>query len=189
MYRALTLEALRQGIDPGDGRRLAALARVLRFDLGPSGLLVGGRRVGRSIRAPEVSAAVSEVSAHGPVRRELVRRQREMIGSGGVVAEGRDIGTVVCPDADVKVFLTASAAERARRRHEELIGAGVRVGYPKLKRDLERRDALDANRPVSPLRPAADAHLIDSTGMSQRQVVGEVVRLAREKHPRGRRAR
>jgi cytidylate kinase len=189
MYRALTLEALRQGIDPGDGRRLAALARRLRFDLGPSGLLVDGRRVGRSIRAAEVSAAVSEVSAHAPVRRELVRRQRELIGSGGVVAEGRDIGTVVCPDADLKVFLTASAAERARRRHEELTDAGVRVGYAALKRDLERRDALDSNRSLSPLRPAADAHLIDSTGMSQRQVVGEVVRLACEKRPRGRRAR
>lgn len=189
MYRALTLEALRRGIDPADGRRLAALARRLRFDLGPSGLLVNGRRAGRAIRAPEVSAAVSEVSAHAPVRRELVRRQREMIRPGGVVAEGRDIGTVVSPDADLKVFLTASPAERARRRHEELGDAGVRVGYATLKRDLERRDALDSSRPVSPLKSASDAHLIDSTGLSQRQVVAEVVRLAREKRPRGRRAR
>ena len=188
MYRAVTLEALRAGIDPSDGQRLAQVARRLQFDFGPSGILVDGKPAGRVIRAPAVSAAVSEVSAHPAVRRELVRRQREMMSTGGVVAEGRDIGTVVAPDADVKVFLTASPGERARRRHQELEKAGVRVGYAKLKRDLELRDALDSKRAVSPLRPADDAHLIDSTGMTPRRVVAEIARLARATSE-GRRAR
>ncbi len=180
MYRALTWRALQEEIDPSDGRALAALARRTRFDYRDGRIIVDGRRIGRAIRTPEVAAAVSAVSAHRAVRRELVRRQREVIGKGGVVVEGRDIGTVVCPEAGLKVFLTASAAERARRRHQELRAKGMRVSYERLKKELMRRDRLDRNRPVSPLIPADDAVSIDSTEMTPRRVVAEIVRLARE---------
>lgn len=181
MYRALTWLALREAIDPSDGRRLAALARRTRFGYRGAQILVDGKPLGSAIRTPDVSRAVSAVSAHRSVRRELVERQREVIGSGGVVVEGRDIGTVVCPDADLKVFLTASVDERARRRHQELNSRGVPVSYDRLKRELQRRDKLDTTRPVSPLVPAADAVIIDSTARSPRAVVSEIVRLAQSK--------
>jgi CMP/dCMP kinase len=179
MYRALTLRALRGGVDPDDARALADLARRTRFTFKDSDIRVNGRPVGDSIRRPEVSSVVSRVSAHRPVRKELVRRQREIIGKGGVVVEGRDIGTVVVPDADLKVFLTASPSERARRRHRELTDAGVKVPYSKLRREQARRDTLDSTRTVSPLVPAADAVTIDSTKKTPRQTIAEVVRLAR----------
>lgn len=179
MYRALTWQALREKVDPSDGTALAALARRTTIEVRDGGIVVNGRPAGRDIRGRRVSRLVSQVSAHPPVRRELVRRQRQIIGDGGVVAEGRDIGTVVCPEADLKVFLTASTAERARRRHRELARAGVRVDYRTLQRELRRRDALDSTRPASPLVPARDAHVIDSTGRTAREVVAEIVRLAR----------
>jgi CMP/dCMP kinase len=179
MYRALTLRALRAGISTDDARGLADLARRTRFTYKDSDIRVNGRPVGDSIRGPEVSRVVSKVSAHRPVRKELVRRQREVIGNGGVVVEGRDIGTVVVPDADLKVFLTASPAERARRRHRELTDAGVKVPYAKLRREQARRDTLDSTRAVSPLVPAEDAVTIDSTKKTPRQTIAEVVRLAR----------
>lgn len=187
MYRALTKAALDQGIDPTDEKALAALARKTSFAYRGASILVDGRPVGRAIRTPEVSRSVSTVSAHRAVRRELVRRQRELIGKGGVVVEGRDIGTVVCPGADLKVFLVASAGERARRRHKELAAKGIRLSYEGLKKELMRRDRLDTRRPVSPLVPAKDAVVIDSTEKSPRQVVGEIVRLAGQK-PLGRTA-
>ena len=181
MYRALTKAALDQAIDPRDDRALATLARKTSFEHQGDRILVDGRPVGRAIRTPEVSGAVSTVSAHSAVRRELVRRQRELIGKGGVVVEGRDIGTVVCPNADLKVFLVASAGERARRRHKELTAKGIPVSFERLKKELLRRDRLDTRRPVSPLVPASDAVVIDSTEKSPRQVVAEIVRLAGHK--------
>jgi len=179
MYRALTLRAVRAGISPDDARSLAELARLTRFSYKDSDIRMNGRPLGDSIRSPEVSSVVSKVSAHRPVRKELVERQREIIGNGGVVVEGRDIGTVVCPDADLKVFLTASPEERARRRHRELTDAGVKVPFTKLKKEQARRDTLDSTRKASPLKPADDAVRIDSTKKTPRQTVAEVVRLAR----------
>jgi CMP/dCMP kinase len=180
MYRALTLRAVRAGIDPQDARALAALARKTRFTYRDSDIYVNGRPAGAAIRRPEVARVVSKVAAHQAVRRELVRRQRELIGNGGVVVEGRDIGTVVCPDADLKVFLTASSAERARRRHRELTEAGVSVSLSKLRKEQARRDELDSTRAVSPLVPADDAVRIDSTAKTPRQIVEDVVRLVRD---------
>ena len=185
MYRALTLRAIRSGVEPDDAKGLAALARETKFSFRDSQLLVDGRQPGRAIRRPEVSGLVSAVAAHPRVRRELVRRQREIIGRGGLVVEGRDIGTVVLPHADLKVFLTASPAERARRRHRELSTSGVRVSYASLKRDQSRRDSLDSTRAASPLVPAEDAVIVDSTGKTARQVVQEIVRLARAPNPGG----
>lgn len=188
MYRALTLKSLREGIDPSDGRALAALARRTTFEHEEKGLLVDGRRPGRAIRSPEVNRSVSEVAAHPGVRKVLVGRQREIMGRGGFVAEGRDIGSVVAPAADVKVYLTASVAERADRRHRELSKAGVRMTKGRLKKDQIRRDRHDSTRTASPLTRARDAHVIDSTGRTAASVVAEVVALAGEAS-RGRRRR
>lgn len=188
MYRALTLNALREGIDPSNGRALAALARKTRFEHDEQGLLIDGRRPSRAIRSPEVNRSVSEVAAHPGVRKELVRRQRDIMKRGGFVAEGRDIGTVVCPAADVKVYLTASASERADRRHRELSKAGVRMTRERLEKDQVRRDRLDSTRAASPLIPARDAHVIDSTGRTPANVVAEIVALVKEAS-RGRRRR
>jgi cytidylate kinase len=179
MYRGLTLRAVRAEIDPGDARSLAALARTTRFTFRDSEIRMNGRPLGDAIRSREVSSVVSKVAAHPAVRKELVERQREIIGKGGVVVEGRDIGTVVCPDADLKLFLTASPAERARRRHRELTDAGEQVPYAKLRKEQARRDAIDSNRKASPLKPAGDAVTIDSTKKTPRQTIAEVVRLAR----------
>lgn len=178
MYRALTLKALRAGVDPADGRALAELARGTTFEQDERGLLIDGRRPGRSIRSPEVNRSVSAVSAHPAVRKELVRRQRDILRKGGFVAEGRDIGTVVAPHADVKVFLTASETERADRRHRQLAKSGVRMSKDRLKKDQLRRDRLDSTRAASPLKPARDATLIDSTGKTPAQVVAQIVALA-----------
>jgi CMP/dCMP kinase len=180
MYRALTSKALAAGIDPMDAGALSDLAR--RTDMSfKDGLLVDGSRPGPEIRAPRVSRAVSTVSAHPGVRRALVRRQREMLSNGGYVVEGRDIGTVVFPRAPLKVFLTASIDERARRRHRDLERDGTPMPLHKLKEEISRRDALDTTRAISPLTPATDALLLDSSAMSPREVVAEVVRLARAK--------
>lgn len=188
MYRALTLKALKQGIDPSEGRGLAALARRTTFEHDEKGLLVDGRRPSRAIRSPEVNRSVSEVAAHPGVRKVLVGRQREIMGRGGFVAEGRDIGSVVAPKADVKVYLTASVAERADRRHRELSKAGVRMPKGSLKKDQIRRDRHDSTRAASPLTRARDAHVIDSTGRTAANVVAEVAALA-EEASRGRRRR
>jgi cytidylate kinase len=179
MYRALTARALAEGIDPADGAALGALARRTDIRWGPEGLTVDGQPTGRELRSRRVSRAVSAVSAHPAVRREMVRVQRAMLRHGDMVAEGRDIGTVVFPRAPVKVFLTASIHERARRRHKEMAAAGDAVQFSTLKREIARRDALDSTRQASPLAHAADAALVDSTGKSPRQVVAEIVSMAR----------
>lgn len=176
MYRALTWLALQRGIDPDDGRALGALARRALIRYGSSGVEIAGEALGRRIRSPAVNRAVSQVSAHPGVRRELVRRQRTLL-RGGAVLEGRDIGTVVAPRAPVKVFLTASPAERARRRYREMTAQGERVAPRALAREIANRDRLDSRRAASPLRPAADAVVIDSTGKSPRQVVAEILAL------------
>lgn len=184
MYRALTAKALAEGISPADGPGLARLARrtAMGFD---GGIVIDGRRAGREIRALRVNRAVSAVSAHPEVRRELVRRQRAIMRRGGIVAEGRDLGTVVAPHAPVKVFLTASIDERARRRHREL--TTDRVSLRTLRREIARRDALDSTRKASPLRPARGALVLDSTKMTPREVVAEIVAMARAVEERRRR--
>lgn len=179
MYRALTWRAIHEKIDPFDAATLAALAHRISFSFGPSGICVDGRPVERAARTRRVSRLVSVVAAHAPVRRELVKRQRVIVDDTDAVVEGRDIGTVVCPSADVKIFLTASPAERARRRHRELLRSGIVVTYRSLKRELMRRDALDASRPVSPLAPADDAIVIDSTGRSAAEIIAQIVGLVR----------
>jgi cytidylate kinase len=166
MYRVVAWAAVRRGIDPDAGDELTALAAELDMDVGER-VVVDGDDVTGDLRSPEVGRAVSAVAATPGVRTELVRRQREWVeGHGGAVVEGRDIGSVVFPDAELKVFLTASAAERARRR-----------SLDETADDLARRDLLDSTRAVSPLIVPQGAVVIDTTGRPIDDVVEEIVAM------------
>lgn len=182
MYRAVTLLALEQGIGLDDGDALGQLARhaEITFQPGPEGaprVFAGCREVTDEIRTPEVTAAVSEVSAHAAVRAAMVGRQRQAGGAGDVVVDGRDIGTVVFPDAEVKIFLTASVAERARRRRLELMERGVEVSRERMEQEITVRDDYDSSREVAPLRAAGDAVMLDTTDLGIGQVVDRVVEI------------
>ena len=181
MYRGLTWLALQRDVDPGDGASLAALARDVPMAIEPTRdgdrVRVDDQDVTEAIRLPEVSGRVSEVSAHPGVREEMVAAQRALLSSGGWVSDGRDVGTVVWPGADLKVFLTASLEERARRRRAELAARGVEVDEPTVLEDVRRRDHLDTTRDTSPLRVAPGAIVIDSSEMTADDVVERVVRL------------
>lgn len=183
MYRALTWKALQCGLDLSDEGALAQLARESLIELLPSEggdrVLIDGTDVTEAVRTPEVTGRVSEVARVGAVREHLVALQQAMGEGGGVVAEGRDIGTVVFPNADLKIFLVASPAERARRRARDLEQAGHAVDLAALEADIERRDAIDSNREHSPLRPAEDAIRLDSDHLTADQVVDAILERAR----------
>lgn len=175
MYRAVTLAVLTAGVSPEDAEACARAAVAARLDLGDR-VLLDGRDVTEEIRGPAVTASVSVVSAHPAVRRELVARQRAWADAhGGAVVEGRDIGTVVFPDAAVKVFLTASDEERARRRARDEAAASRESDVEAVRADLARRDSLDSGRAASPLVAAPDAILVDSTERSVDEVVAAIV--------------
>lgn len=186
MYRIVTLAVLRAGVDPDDAAAVGAVADTvaLSVDVDPDGgrAYLGGEDVSAEIRGDEVTRAVSAVSAVPVVRSRLVELQRGLAaGPGSVVVEGRDIGTVVLPDADVKIFLTASAETRARRRNEQNMTAGLADDYPGVLADVRRRDQLDSTRPVSPLRPAADALMVDTGEMNEGQVVAHLRELVEQR--------
>jgi cytidylate kinase len=189
MYRAVTLVALERGTALDDGAalgRLAAEASITFLPaLEPVGrqqpevpepprVFVGEREVTRDIRTQPVTHNVSQVSAHLEVRRALTQRQRELAEAGDVIMDGRDIGTVVCPGADVKIYLTAGVDERAKRRQHQLEAQGLVVDLATIRRDMVTRDALDSGRSVAPLRKAEDAVEIDTTDLTIAQVVHEV---------------
>jgi CMP/dCMP kinase len=184
MYRALTLVALRDGVPTDDGPALAALAREhpVSLENGPAGVrvLMRGDDVTMAIREADVTAAVSEVAAHPEVRTEMVARQRAIMEHGDWVCDGRDIGSVVFPEAEVKVFLTASVDERARRRHAELVARGERVDLRAIRDDVERRDHADSSRAASPLVVADGAVVVDTTGIGVDDVIGRIAAMARE---------
>jgi cytidylate kinase len=140
-------------------------------------VLLDGEDVSSQIRTPELSLGASRVSANPRVREALLAMQRQAGERGGVVLEGRDIGTVVFPDAEVKFFLTATSAERAQRRRDELLAKGTPVSLEETLADVNKRDRADTERPVAPLRQADDAHLIDSSGVPIEQVVDDMVRI------------
>jgi cytidylate kinase len=176
MYRCVALAALRRGVDPDDSGAMAALAGSIAISLDGEGVGLDGEDVSAAIREPGVSEASSRVSVHPGVREAMVARQRELIAAGRYVAEGRDIGTVVSPDSPLKVFLTASAEERARRRAAQTGEDPDAVLVAQLERD--RRDET---REHSALRAAADAVEIDTTGVSQDEVVSRIAALAAER--------
>jgi cytidylate kinase len=176
MYRGVALAALEAGADLDDGAALGALAAGLEVELDGRHVSVGGRDVSAEIRTPEVTAAASRVSVHPGVREAMVARQRQLIAAGSFVAEGRDIGTVVSPDSPLKVFLTASDEERARRRAAE-----TGEDLESVLDSQRRRDARDTGREHGALRAAADAVVVDTTGLGLEAVVGRVVALAHER--------
>jgi cytidylate kinase len=180
MYRAVTLAVLTAGAAVDDGQACAAIARGIVIEIDNGLTKLDGRDVSDEIRGPAVTGMVSTVAAHPPVRELLVAFQREWVQqhAGGVV-EGRDIGTVVFPDASVKVFLTASDEERARRRHRDEQAAAREVHVDDVRADLARRDAIDSGRVASPLRPAEDAIVIDTTQQSVDEVVADIVARVR----------
>lgn len=187
MYRAVTWLALERGVALDDAKALADLAAAhrttFRYADGealPSAVSIAGVDVTSAIRTPGVDAQVSAVASVPEVRTVLVRQQRELADEGDSVVEGRDIGTVVFPDAGVKVFLTASTAERARRRSEDLLRAGHALEVNEVRERLERRDHADSAREASPLDRAADADELDTTGLSVDQVVDIIVRRYEE---------
>ena len=185
MYRAFALKAARDGIDLENEDALrAALAATnieLHEDAGGPRVVLDGRDVAGEIRTPELSQSASKVSALKPVRERMVELQRAMGARGGIVAEGRDIGTVVFPCAEVKVFLTAGSDERARRRFAELKGNGKGVTLEETVAEMEQRDRRDREREYAPLRQADDAIAIDSTGMTVDEVLERIMKEIKKK--------
>lgn len=186
LYRAVALAAREAGVDWADGPAVGRLAGALDVSFRPRpgrkpAVLVAGRDRTEDVRSPEASEGASRVSAHPEVRAALLGQQRALGADGGVVLEGRDIGTVVFPDAEVKVFLTASPEARARRRTDELRAAGHPVDYAATLEDIRRRDDRDSLRPVAPLRPADDAVHLDTTDLDLDAVVDRLASLVRER--------
>ncbi|MFN0150337.1 MAG: (d)CMP kinase [bacterium] len=188
MYRAITHAARSAGVAAEEGPALAALLASVALDVrrAPGGtcVFVDGADVSDAIRSREVTSAVSSYSALRSVREAMVERQRRLGADGGVVVEGRDIGTVVFPNAELKVFLDASLEERARRRRGELERAGLAAAHSEVETDIARRDALDSSRAVSPLAAAADAVHLDTSHLTFEQQVDAIVALARERGAR-----
>lgn len=176
MYRSVALATLRAGHDPDAAEPVERVARAARIELGPGSVHLDGEEVTSAIREADVSAAASRVSVHPGVRAAMVERQRALVADGGWVAEGRDIGTVVCPESPLKVFLTASESERARRRSEE---TGEGIG-PVLAAQRDR-DSRDIGREHGALRPADDAVEVETTGLGVAQVVERIADLAAER--------
>ena len=181
MYRAVTWRALRGGLDSTDAAAVSELtARIdVRFAKSPVGLriMADGEDVTEAIRTPAVTAAVARVSQIPAVRRAMVRLQRELAAAGGAVLDGRDIGTVVVPDACCKIFLTATAAERARRRWLEMREKGFEPELAELRREMEERDRQDSERELAPLVQATDAVALDTTGLGIEAVVDRIVAI------------
>lgn len=182
LYRGVALAARERGISWDDEAAIVALCPQIDLAFAPqedgsTRLLLDGRDRGDDIRTPAMSSGASQVSAYPGVRRALLGIQRKLGAEGGVVLEGRDIGTVVFPDAEVKLFLTASAEERARRRVEDLESRGIAVAYDELLAQIRARDEADSTRAIAPLRPAEDAVILDSTHLDMEAVVRHVVEM------------
>lgn len=176
MYRCVALAALDRQLDLDDGERLGEMAWRLGIGFDGGSISLDGEPVGGRIRSPEVTVAASRVSVHPQVRQAMVKRQRELIAAGNYVAEGRDIGTVVSPDAPLKVFLTASAVERARRR-----AAQTGESVDAVSEAIEDRDRRDTSREHGALRAADDSVAVDTTDLTVDQVVERIAGLARER--------
>ncbi|MGO8852863.1 (d)CMP kinase [Mycobacterium sp.] len=186
MYRMVTLAVLRAEVDPTDAAAVESVASTVQISVvyDPAGdrYYLAGEDVSAEIRGDEVTRAVSAVSSVPAVRARLVELQRAMsAGPGSVVVEGRDIGTVVLPDAPAKIFLTASAETRARRRNDQNIAAGQEDDYEGVLADVRRRDHLDSTRPVSPLRAASDAVVVDTSDMTQADVIAHLLALVEQR--------
>ena len=183
IYRAVTFTALERGVDLADGEALAGIARELdfRFELAADGkknfIYCNDKQLGDEIRSPEVSQSTSKVSSKPEVRAALLDLQRALGQASSSVLEGRDIGTVVFPDADLKIFLTATAEERAKRRTAQMMERGERADYDEILAEIQERDARDTQREYAPLKQADDAVAIDSTALEIDRIVAKIVAL------------
>lgn len=187
IYRTIGYGAYAKGVDPGDGQAVAALLPELEIGLtyGEDGLqhmTLNGEDVTEKIRLPEISLYASAVSAHPAVRAHLLEMQRKLAREHNVVMDGRDIGTVVLPDAQVKIYLTASAEERTRRRMAEYEAKGLHADFEELLREVNLRDEQDKNRAVAPLRKAEDAVELDSTCMNAEEVLAAIETIVKERN-------
>lgn len=181
LYRVLGLAAGRAGIDLEAGEALAHLAAGLQLTFHEGRVLLDDEDVSAAIRTETAGNAASRVAAHGPVRDALLAWQRAAARPPGLVADGRDMGTVVFPEALVKIFLTASPEERGRRRYLQLREKGLEINLPQLVLDIAERDARDSQRAVAPLRPAIDAQVVDTTGIGIEEVLEEVLGVLRSR--------
>ncbi len=185
LYRAIGVNALRNGIDTKDKPAVAAsldgVSVDLVFENGEQKVLLNGENVSAEIRTPPASMAASDVSAVPEVRAFLFDLQRDIAARNNCIMDGRDIGTVVLPDAQVKIFLTASPEERAMRRYKELIEKGTKVEYKEVLDDLVQRDYNDSHREIAPLKPAEDGVILDTTGLDLEGSVNEIIRIIKEK--------
>jgi cytidylate kinase len=184
LYRLVGLAARRAAVDLADAHALAQVALELDIDFlphldGPPGVLLKGEDVGDILRTEDSGAAASQVAAVPAVRKALLQKQHALRRPPGLVADGRDMGTTVFPDALVKVFLTASPEVRAKRRYKQLKGKGFDVNLPRLLDEIRERDARDAAREASPLKPAADAHILDTSDLSIFEVVDRIQEFLR----------
>ena len=183
MYRAIAYKALKNKIELEDELNVSQIAKTTEVVLDHSDertVWCDGENVTRVIRSPEISRAVSTVATYVGVRERLVELQRREADRGGVVMDGRDIGTHVLPEASLKIFLTATLQERANRRWMELVKAGKNVLFEEVAEDMQKRDRQDTEREVSPLEPAQDAVILDTTGVSVKDLVAKIVALTQE---------
>ncbi len=184
MYRSVAWKFLQTG-KPFNEEFISSLAYNVIIDFKPEAnvnrVFVDGAEVTADIRKPEVTGIVSRVAAIGAVREAMVAQQRRMGKVGGVLMDGRDIGTVVFPNAQLKIFLTASVEERARRRYKEMVGNGQKIELLQLQQDIAERDKQDSERAISPLRQADDAILLDTSGMDIQQVTEKIMQLVQER--------
>lgn len=182
MYRALTWLALKHGVDLSLEEELTLLAKPLEFGLDEaSRITLNGSALGEEIRTPVVSSNVSLVSSYARVREVIVDKQRQIARAGGIVMDGRDIGTNVMSDAPVKIFLIADPLERAKRRQAELVALGHRISLQEVAEQMKERDYLDSTRSASPLKPAEDAEILDTTALSPAQVIDKIIEIVERK--------
>ncbi|NLY11899.1 MAG: (d)CMP kinase [Firmicutes bacterium] len=177
MYRALTYMVLANNVDPNNEKQIAELIKKFDFEIRSDEIFLAGQNITRKIREPEVTANVSLVASHFAVRQALVDLQKQIAQQDNVVMDGRDIGTCVMPDADLKIFLKASVKERARRRALELARRGFSFKLEEIEEQIRERDTKDSNREISPLRKAEDAFEIDTTDLTIEEVVEQVLLL------------
>lgn len=185
MYRGIGLYMLRQGINPEDEQAVIAHCDeahiTLKYEDGIQVVCLNGENVNAYIRTEEVGTVTSRISALSPVRKRIIDLQKELAAKVDCIMDGRDIGTCVLPDADVKIYLTASSAVRAKRRYDELTAKGQECDLAQIQADMEERDYRDMHREVSPLRQAQDAVLVDSSDMTPEQVIERILELCRSR--------
>ena len=188
LYRTIGLYMLRNAINPKDADAVTAALPLFKLELkfidGKQTILLDGEDVGDSIRTPEVSMAASAVSAIGSVREYLLNTQRDIANKNSVIMDGRDIGTVILPNAEIKIFLTASPAARAKRRYDELILKGQNVSYEQVYNEMVERDTNDSTRALAPCVPAEDAIMLDNSNLTAEQTVTDVLKIVKKNKPK-----